>query len=596
MKKILFLLFGLQALLFSNIFEWKSSSNTQTIKEPLIEISKLIEDGINRYGDKRNPIDISKVILPKIEKPSLPPEVKLPALPTPIRLTRGEFEKTVDFERRVQIASKKRETELKKLQEEYRIKVELRNKEIVRLSKEYNEKVSQRNQIIENIQLLQKRDNARLKRYYQHQKELAYMHLDEFAKKAVDKVYGKAKLSYVQYNPDAEIMYLQVTSSDGSNFKKKIEISIRPKLAKKLKEKIASITPKVMFDININNNKKLQLGINSIIIPFENTLYTAEDVTSQYVAKEMFITIKNRETNFVDSNETKLALQKNQEFQLQNPNLNDKISFGTVAYSSNGAIIGSNILLNKAKALPNIQVNPHRWLFMISVEKYAETDNVLYATRSAEALKKTMQKRLGIDDKHSFILFNAKATSGAIKDSFLSLLAKVKSNDTIYFYYSGHGVPGSNGDAYILPEDKIVDFIDKDSFFKLENIYKELADAKAKHSFVFIDACFSGKTDNKLIFKGVAPGLIRLKKTPYDKNKLTIMTAGKDSEFSNMYKKKKYRLFSYYLTKSLLSGEKSITILYKKVNLNVLEKSEEMGDRYTQTPQIYGNESVRLYE
>ena len=232
---------------------------------------------------------------------------------------------------------------------------------------------------------------------------------------------------------------------------------------------------------------------------------------------------------------------------------------------------------------------------MVSIENYAETDDVLYATRSAEAMKKTMQKRFAISDKNTFALFNTKATSGVIKDNFHSLLARVKADDTVYFYYSGHGVPGSDGDAYILPEDKIVDFIDKDQFFKLENIYKELSLAKAKHSFVFIDACFSGKTDNKLIFKGVAPGLIQTKRTVYDEDKLTIFTAGKDTEFSNMYEEKKYRLFSYYLTKSLLANENNVGMLFKKVNLNVLEKSQERGARYIQTPQIYGNQAVRLY-
>jgi len=202
---------------------------------------------------------------------------------------------------------------------------------------------------------------------------------------------------------------------------------------------------------------------------------------------------------------------------------------------------------------------------------------------------------LGIDNKHTYALIEAKATSGAIKDKLQALLARVRKGDSIYFYYSGHGIPSKNGDAYILPRDKVVDFIDTDAFFKLENIYAMLSDSKAKHNFIFIDACFSGKTDNKLLFKGVAPGLIRTKKVPYDEKKMTIITAGKDNEFSNMYEEKRYRLFSYYLTKALIDDIKDVSLLYKKINVDVLQKSRELGNRYEQNPQIYGNQKVKLY-
>ena len=141
----------------------------------------------------------------------------------------------------------------------------------------------------------------------------------------------------------------------------------------------------------------------------------------------------------------------------------------------------------------------------------------------------------------------------------------------------------------------LLDFIEDDPFFKLENIYALMSDSKAKHSFAFIDACFSGKTDNTLLFKGVAPGLIYTKRTPYDKKKMTIITAGEDDEFSNMYKDKKYRLFSYYLTKALMEDINDVSILYKKVNVEVLQKSKEIGSRYEQNPQIYGNTKVSLY-
>jgi len=460
-----------------------------------------------------------------------------------------------------------------------------------------NEDIVRRNQIIQNIQLFQQTDNKRIKLDQQTQKELAYAKIDFFAKNATNNIYGQAKIFYKSYDADAEIIYLKITSSDGENFSKDVELNVNPKDAKLLKENIKKINPKIFFDISMNNKNEMELKISSITLSLNDKIYVAQDVTTEYKAKTISITIKNRETSFDadSSNKLQLSMQKNYEFKLQNPNLNDKIVLGSITYNEKGAIVGANTLLNEANALPKIKIDKHKWLFMIAIENYSETDNVIYATRSAEAIKKSMQMRLGIDAKHTFTLFNNKATSGAIKDKLHSLIAKVKKSDKIYFYYSGHGVPGSNGDAYILPEDKIVDFIDKDQFFKLENIYKKLSLTKAKHSFVFIDACFSGRTDNKLIFKGVAPGLLQTRKVPYDKEKLTIITAGKNTEFSNMYEEKRYRLFSYYLTKGFLNNEKDLSVLYKRLNANVVEKSSERGQRYKQTPQIYGNQEVRLF-
>ena len=594
MKNILTLTLLINISLFANTFVWVSNNDSKCISHPLTAISKQIEQKINTFVYSKTPLDVSKAVPKSIKKPQVPQEVALPILPQPIKLTRGEFEKNSAFERRVYEASKKRDAVLTKLQEEYRVKVEVRNRQIEKLSQEYNAAVTQRNRMIKNIQFMIEEDNRELKRHYIAQREFAYLQLNKYAKKAVDNVYGKPKLTYLKYNPDSEIIYLKLTSADGKNFQKEIEIKVRPEIAKKLKKEISTITPNVMFDISKDSSDNLKLEINSITLKYNKQLYVANDVSSEYIAKPMQITIKNKKTNF-NINKTQLALQDNYDFKLQNPNLNDKIVLGAVAYNASGAIVGSNILVNQAKALPTLKAKSNKWLFMIAIENYAETDNVLYATRSAIAMKKTMQKRFRVDEKNTFTLFNTHATSGAIKDKFHSLLARVKSNDTIYFYYSGHGIPGSDGDAYILPEDKIVDFIDKDPFFKLENIYKELSRSKSKHSFVFVDACFSGKTDNKLLFKGVAPGLIQTKRVQYDKNKLTIITAGKDTEFSNMYEEKRYRLFSYYLTKSLLANQKDVSLLFKKVNLNVLEKSKERGDRYTQTPQIYGNKKVRLY-
>jgi len=594
MPKLLFLVLLIQSVLFAETFEWKSDHKTITIKNPLKNILMLVEKDMSKEIYTRKPIDLTHKIPPEVSKPQLPPKIKKPKLPHVLKLVRDDFETTKAFQLRVQNTAKQREKELKRLQEQYRSDVQNRNNKIEELALDYNKKIEERNRVLKALQKLQEDDLKQLKVYYEKKEHEAKKELKHYAANAVSRIYGKPRLLYKSYNADTEMMRLLVTSYDGRNFQKDITMKIPLQQAKGLKESLVNTTPKVVFDINMADNKSISFSINEISIAYKGKRYIANDTTSFTTTAPVYVTIENTIQDFNAKN-SELSLQKaDQSLMLQNPNLSDTFTLGAVAFAANGSIVGANELVNIIRTLPAHKVDRSKWLFMIAIENYQETDKVQYAQRSAIAMRDILKKRLGIDAKHTFALFDTKASSGAIKDKLEALLVRVKSGDSIYFYYSGHGIPSKEGDAFILPSDKVVDFIEKDPFFKLENIYAMLSDSKAAHSFVFVDACFSGKTDNTLLFKGVAPGLIKTKKIPYDKRKMTIITAGQDNEFSNMYEEKRYRLFSYYLTKALIDNINDLSLLYKKVNLNVLQKSKELGSRYEQNPQIYGNQNIKL--
>ncbi len=596
MTKIFILFFLCTKLIFaSSTFQWKSTTIAKSVDNPLVQMSSIIEQEMNKVIYRKKAIDLSSAIPDEVAKPILPPEIKTPKLPASIQLVKGEFEKTSAFEKRVLKTSKARDIELKLLQENYRLQVELRNKKVEEISNAYNDKVQKRNKILQRLQEIQKENTLDMNNHYMMMKQKAYDNIAMYSQMAVDKVYGKALVSYKSYNADDEIMYLNLHSSDGENFTKDIEINIPPQKAKALKSALSSVTPSVTFNADVDSEGKISYSIEKISLPYDTQEYVANDVTSEFKFVPTLVTIDAVKTEFNTKNSV-IELQKaDTQFALQNPNLNDSFALGAIALSENGAIIGNNALVNKIKTIEKTTIDKSKWIFMIAVEEYAETDNVIYAKRSAIAFKKAMQTRFGVDERHTYALLDEQATSGAIKDKLRSLIKNVKEDDTIYFYYSGHGIPAKSGDAYILPQDKIVDFIDKEPFFKLENIYAMLSDSKAKHSFAFIDSCFSGKTDDVLVFKGVAPGLIQTKKAAYDKEKMTIITAGLNDEFSNMYENKKYRLFTYYLTQALIDDTSSVDIFYEKVHVQVAEQSLEMGDRYEQTPQMYGNAKVKLY-
>ena len=170
----------------------------------------------------------------------------------------------------------------------------------------------------------------------------------------------------------------------------------------------------------------------------------------------------------------------------------------------------------------------------------------------------------------------------------------IEKDATVYFYYSGHGVPGNDGEAYILPSDTNAQTATSDTTFMLKNLYNNLSNSDAKKVFAFIDSCFSGKDDEgKLLFKGVAP-VLKSKKTTFDESKMTIFTAGSSSDFSNQYKEKKERLFSYYLMKGMALGKTDAKELYTYVRSNVANQSRKLGAAYSQIPQVMGNTQTSI--
>ncbi len=248
-------------------------------------------------------------------------------------------------------------------------------------------------------------------------------------------------------------------------------------------------------------------------------------------------------------------------------------------------------LLSSAAAVPK---NPKTWLLAIAVEKYDSTSPVVYSAKSGEMFVATAEKMLGIPKENVIFLKDDKATTGAVKDAVLKVSERAEPGDTIYFYYSGHGIPDpSSSEAFILPKDKAVEYVSKEPDLKMRQIYQTLEKSKAAKVVAIVDACFSGMTDGAAIYKGVAAGNLKTKAYA-PSSKMVILTAGRDNQFSNSFDEKKYRMFSYYLVKSLLDGRKELLDIYQDVRLKVKDESRKKGGSYEQEPQMIGNGNLKL--
>ena len=172
------------------------------------------------------------------------------------------------------------------------------------------------------------------------------------------------------------------------------------------------------------------------------------------------------------------------------------------------------------------------------------------------------------------------------------------SGDSIYFYFSGHGIPSTedNNHPYMLPTDRIPRYISKVGFFKLDNIYQKLIASKAAKVIAFMDSCFSGRADGNNVFGQKTASSVTLRPRSVTANfgsKMAVLTAGTAKQYSGALEERGHRVFSYYLIKALLDRPKTFTELATQVRVDVTRATRTAGE-LKQTPEWLGNNKLAL--
>jgi len=510
--------------------------------------SILTQRLVNSYLKVKKPMDISLLIPPKIPKPKLPPIPKL---------IKSEFETQKMFNDRVKQARLKREEKIKTLQSIFRHQVEERNKKIDELKKLHQKDLAQ-------IELEEKAKRENIEKYMPYFTSIAMKYL-----------VGNLALKDLRYDAENQLMYANLKSSN-PNYHKKIYLKVPLDKAQIFKSK-KDYTPIVTYEYNKDKLTLKEIKVDN---------YYAKLTQTDYQPKQIEVKLKDKEIN------THYAQN---DLYLQNPNLKDIVVSDSIIIEGEDKTIADfkDDIPQLLQSVNQTSQDPKKWLFVIGAEEYDNTDNVIYSKRSAETFATVAKKTLGITERNSYLFLGDRATSGAIEDNLNRMLENVNEGDSIYFYYSGHGIPVlPDRTPYILPKDKIPDYISRSPFFKLNNIYNLLSNSKANKIIAVIDSCFSGSTDGKSVFKGVASVVLAPKKVTFNHNKMVVITAGRAKQFSNMYPKRGHRLFSYFLIKSLLEGKRNIGDINSSIYPNVKRVSNGFGDLKRQEPTIEGNEKL----
>ena len=391
---------------------------------------------------------------------------------------------------------------------------------------------------------------------------------------ALELYYGKPIISGLDYDVENELFGAKLSFERNPKVEQNIVLKMEPSKAERFYNDFSVITPIALFESDGGS-----VSLEGVKFVHDKHSYVAQ--LSDYDI----------------TNTTKIANLDTKAPTLEISTQDIKIDSSKGARFDTSNLVSRNDLDNLLAKAPQAKADKTKWLFVVGLESYRYTDDIAYAKRSAQMFANATQKVLGVPKSNTVLLLNDQATATEIKNNLKLLTRKVKSGDTIYFYYNGHGIPAvdKSNEPFILSNDMMPDFVSDEEEFKMANIYKTLSDSKASKIVAVVDSCFSGSTDGKAILKGVAATRVKPKAIEFDKSKMVVLTAGRDTQYSNAYNQKAHRMFSYFVIEELIKGERDIKKLYGKVYKNTKEKTlETYGDMRVQEPTVEGNVKIGL--
>ncbi len=224
------------------------------------------------------------------------------------------------------------------------------------------------------------------------------------------------------------------------------------------------------------------------------------------------------------------------------------------AYASdqNRANLPKVIEQPKVTTFPKSQTDgANDYAIIIGIEKYRnEITPAIHAANDAESVKQLFEKTFNIPAQNIKTLVNERASKTDIMGALFEWLPKnvQSSQGRVFIFFSGHGAPNpTNGDAYLLPYDADPAYL-KTGGILVSDVQKGLANLKTKHTYLFLDSCFSGSGPRSVLAKGTRP-LVPVNDV---KSEGTItLTASAANQTTGMHDKAKNGLFTHYLIEAL---------------------------------------------
>lgn len=147
---------------------------------------------------------------------------------------------------------------------------------------------------------------------------------------------------------------------------------------------------------------------------------------------------------------------------------------------------------------------PRLRAFIFGPSQYGALGNLKYTGNDAVKLSELLAKQVPNPTEQIKTFANigdgkyAAPNSQALRTELKKMLDDVKENDTVIFFFSGHGVRDEQGVSYLCPTDVDLDRL-PETALSINELAQWLNQCQAKLKIGFLDACHSGGGSNKAI-------------------------------------------------------------------------------------------------
>jgi hypothetical protein len=217
--------------------------------------------------------------------------------------------------------------------------------------------------------------------------------------------------------------------------------------------------------------------------------------------------------------------------------------------------------------------HPNTFVVIIANEKYKKESPVEFAENDGSIFSEYCKKAMGIPESNIHYVPNATLNNIIYELDWLKDVCEAYHGElNVILYYSGHGMPNSEGAAHLIP----IDGTGKNlrTCFSLKELYETLGALRAKRITLIMDACFSGTQRSGNMIEASRGVAIKVKHSEL-KGNMIVMSASQGDETAYAYKQTKHGLFTYYLLRKLqeTNGETSYGELMDYIQDQVGKKS-----------------------
>ena len=204
--------------------------------------------------------------------------------------------------------------------------------------------------------------------------------------------------------------------------------------------------------------------------------------------------------------------------------------------------------------------NPNGVAVVVGNRHYQEgIPEVIYAHRDAAAFREYLVGVRGFHPENIIDLTDA--TQGVMTRTFGSasnhegqlyyfLPDRLGGTSEVVVFYSGHGVPGTDGKAYLATADADLGTAHLTAY-PLAQLYTNLGKLSAKSVTVYLDACFSGGSQGGALPTSASP-IYRAAELPTGvAREMTVLTAASGKELASWDENARHGMFTHHLLNAL---------------------------------------------